>query len=142
MKTVFVLLAATVSATALAGPFDQFKGKMKPGMYETKMSMEIPGLPAGMGAQNMTFQNCVTEQDIENGKVGKDDKKNECEVKDFKMSGNTASYTTACKGNPPMTADVKMAFVDNGYNMDMKMNMQGQVMTQRMEGRYLGPCKK
>jgi hypothetical protein len=149
-KTFAALAAAALSTAAVAaGPFDQFKGKMKEGMYETTMQMEIPGMPGGMGKQNMKFQNCVTAEDIEKGKVGKgkDGKTpDNCEVKNFAMSGNTASYTTVCKGDPEMTADTKIAFTDAGYNMDMQMAMKqgGQVMNmkQHMEGRYMGPCKK
>jgi hypothetical protein len=142
-------LAATSTVAFGAGPFDAFKGKMKEGLYENKMEMEMPGMPQGMGKHAMTFQNCVTAQDIEAGKVGKsrDNQMPEnCEVRNFKMSGNTASYTMACKGEMAMTADTRMTFTDNGYRMDMKMamNQGGQVMnmTQKMEGRYLGPCKK
>lgn len=143
------ILAGAFSAAAFAaGPFDQFKGRMKEGMYETTMEMEMPGMPAGMGKQNMKFQKCVTAQDIEKGQVGKgrDGKTpDNCEVKNFNMSGNTATYTTVCKGDPEMTADTKIAFSDTGYKMDMKMAMKqgGQTMnmTQRMEGRYLGACK-
>ena len=86
---------------------------------------------------------------IEKGKVGRgrDGKMPEnCEIKNFNMSGNTASYTTVCTGNPQMTIDNKVTFADNGYKMDMKMamNQGGQVMnmTQHMESRYLGACKK
>ena len=144
------LLACSLAAPALAaGPFEAFKGRIKEGQYETKMEMEMPGMPANMGKQTMTFSNCVTKEDIEGGKIGKgrDNKMPEnCEVKNFAMSGNTATYTTVCKGDPEMTADSKITFVDNGYNMDMKMAMKqrGQVMnmSQRMEGRYTGPCTK
>ena len=144
-----LVAGAFATAAHAAGPFDQFKGKMKEGMYETTMEMEIPGMPAGMGKQNMKFQNCVTAQDIESGKVGKSkDSKmpDNCEVKNFKMSGNTATYTTVCKGDPEMTADTNVTFNDAGYRMDMKMAMKqgGQVMnmTQRMDARYMGACKK
>jgi hypothetical protein len=69
-----------------------------------------------------------------------------CEVKNFSMSGNTATYTTECKGEPEMTVDSKVVFNDAGYRMDMKMAMKqgGQTMnmTQKMEARYLGACKK
>ena len=140
--------AASCTAAVAAGPFDQFKGKMKPGQYEVKMDMEIPGLPAGMGKQSMTMQNCVTEQDIETGTVGKKDEKSpdNCEVKNFKMSGNTASYTMECKGDMQMTSDNTITFRDNGYTMTSKAAMKqgGQVMnmSQKMDGRYIGPCKK
>ena len=70
----------------------------------------------------------------------------QCEVKNFKMSGNTASYTTVCKGNMDMTADTTETVAGDNYKMDMKMRMNqgGQVMNmhQKMDGRYLGACKK
>ena len=146
------LAAASTLATA-AGPFDQMKGKVKEGQYETTMEMDmsgIPGMPKGMGMQKHTFSHCVTAEEIEKGDVtkgrGRDGKPNNCEIKDFKMSGNTASYTMLCKGGPDMTGDVKMTFVPNGYDMDMKMamNQGGQVMNmnQRMQSRRVGDCKK
>jgi hypothetical protein len=145
-----VAFAAAFSTAAAAGPFDQFKGKMKDGMYEYKMQMEIPGMPAGMGKQNMTFQNCVSQKDIEEGGFGKSQQQQQkpenCEVKNFKMTGNTATYTMECKGDPKMTADNKITFTNDGFDMDMKMamNQGGQVMnmSQKMQGRYIGPCKK
>lgn len=147
VKFLVASLAAVSTVAVAAGPFDQFKGKMKPGQYEVKMDMEMPGMPGGMGKQSMTMQNCVTEADIEKGKMGKDDKMPEnCEVRNFKMSGNTASYTMACKGDMQMTSDTTITFRDNGYSMSSKtaMTQGGQTMnmTHKMDGRYVGPCKK
>jgi hypothetical protein len=108
-KFVFAACLATVSAAAFAAtPFEGMKGKIKPGMYETSMEMDmsgVPGMPKGMGTQKMTHQNCVTAEDIEKGSVTRgrtrDGKTSEnCEIKDWKMSGNTASYTMVCKGGP------------------------------------------
>ena len=146
VKLLIAACAAALSTSAIAaGPFDQFKGKMKPGMYEVKMDMEMPGMPGNMGKQSMTMKNCVTEKDIENGKMGKDDKKDGCEVKNFKMSGNTASYTATCK-EPPMTSDTTITFRDDGYTMSSKTNMtqggQTMQMSHKMDGRYVGPCTK
>ena len=141
-------LAAASTAAFAASPFgDAFKGKMKPGLYEVRMEMEMPGMPQGMGKQQMTMQNCVTAEDIESGKVGKGSQKpDQCEITNFKMSGNTASYTTVCKGDMQMTADTTITFSGADYKMNMKMamNQGGQVMnmTQKMDGRYLGACKK
>jgi uncharacterized protein DUF3617 len=146
-KRLVAVAACAFCATAIAGPFDQFKGKMKPGMYETTMDMEMPGMPQGMGKHTMKTQNCVTQQDIEKGQVGKgkDQKSENCDIRNFNMSGNTATYTTVCK-QPEMTADTKITFNDAGYKMDMKMavahNGQPMNMTQHMEGRYVGPCTK
>ena len=140
-------LATFAATAATASPFDQMKGKLKEGQYETKMQMQMPGLPAGMGAHTMTFSNCIRSADIEKGALGSKEGQmpKNCEVKNFRMSGNTASYTTVCKGDPDMTADTTITFKGDGYVMDMKMamNQGGQVtnMTQRMESRYVGPCK-
>lgn len=155
MKNQLMLVAAcaaAISAPAFAGPFDQFKGKMKEGMYDYKMSMEMPGMPAGMGKTAHTFKHCVTHKDIEEGSLGKgkDGKGMEnCEIKDMNMSGNTATYTMVCKGGkdrPAMTANNKITFGSDNFVMDMKMAMDqgGQMMnmTQHMEGQYIGPCTK
>ena len=145
-----VAVAAAVSTAAAAGPFDQFKGTMKPGLYEYKTEMDmgaIPGMPAGMGKQSHTFQHCVTQKDIEEGGFGKNDrqKPENCEIKNMNMSGNTATYTMECKGDPQMKADNKITFKSDGFDMDMKMamNQRGQVMNmnQKMSGRLIGPCK-
>ena len=142
--------AAALCSTAVlaAGPFDGFKGKMKEGLYEMKMDMEMPGMPGGMGKQSHTMQQCVTAKDIEGGKMGggKDQMPKDCEVKDMKMSGNTASYKMVCKGDMNMTSDVNMTFTDTGYRMDQKMTMnqggQAMNMNSKVESKYLGPCKK
>ena len=143
---------ASLCSVASANPFDGFKGKMKEGLYDYKMEMDmgsIPGLPPGMGKQSFSVQNCVTSQDIDKGSFGRgrDGKMPEgCEVRDFKMSGNTATYTTECKGKTPMKADNKITFVSDGFDMDMKMamNQGGQVMNvnQKINARHIGPCKK
>ena len=148
---IFAIACCAVSAAAIAAgnPFDAFKGKMKDGMYEYKMEMDMgamPGLPPGMGKQSRTFQKCVTQQDIDKGQMGRGPDRNgkapECEIKNFSQSGNTASYTMVCK---EMTADNKITFTGDGFTMDMKMAMDhgGKMtnMTQHMEGKYLGPCK-
>ena len=157
MKASRPLALACVCAMAASAwaqnPFEAFKSKMKPGLYEYKMDMDmgqVPGMPPGMGKQSMTFQHCVTAQDMEKGQIGRggrDGKAPEnCEVKNFKMSGNSASYTMVCKGANEMTADNVVTFAADGYKMDMKMAMNrgGQVMNmnQHMEGRLLGPCSK
>src|SRR4051812_45019717 len=107
-RLVALACGAIATASVAAGPFDQLKGKMKEGMYEYKMDTDMgnmPGMPPGMPTKHSTtFQKCVTAQDMEKGQMGRgggrDGKMPEnCEMKDFAMSGNTASYKMACK--PP-----------------------------------------
>jgi hypothetical protein len=144
------LVAPSASAWA-DNPFSAFKGKLKEGLYESRMEMDLgqsPGVPAGIGKQNMTFQHCVTSDDIAKGHMGRRDARTpeDCEARNFRMSGNTASYTMVCKGPTAMTADNNVTFTSDGYKMDMKMTMnesgRPMTMTQHVESRYLGPCSK
>ena len=142
--SVIAIAAMAFCGTAIAGPFDQFKGKMKPGLYEYKMDMQMPGMPQGMGSH--TMQHCVTDKDIEGGDFAKRDRQaKDCEIKDMKVSGNTAHYRMECTGQNKMTADTTITFRDNGFVSDMKMTMnqggQAMNMTQHMEGKRLGDCK-
>jgi hypothetical protein len=147
-------VAVCASALAADNPLEALRGKMKEGLYDYKMEMDmgaVPGMPPGMGKQTMNFQKCVTAKDIEKGQMGRgggrDGKMPEsCEIKNFKMSGNTASYSMTCK-DPPMSADNQITFSGDGFKMDMTMAMAmgktGQMsnMKQHMEGKYLGACK-
>jgi len=153
MKTAFALAAAFAATAAFAqNPMAALKGKVKDGMYAYRMEMDlgqIPGMPPGMSKQTMNFQHCVTKQDIERGQLGKGrDGKSpaDCQIEDFRMSGNTASYRMVCAGEMQMTADNTITFVSDGYRMKMKMSMVrgGHTMNtnQAMEAKYLGPCTK
>jgi hypothetical protein len=151
-----ICLLTTAGLATLCAPVwadnlsDAFKGKMKEGLYDYKVDMDMgqmPGIPAGMGKRSSSFQHCLTAEDIDKGRMGRggrDGKGGEdCQVKNFKMSGNTANYTMAC-GNE-MTSDNTITFTYDGYKMDMNMVMsqsgQAMKMTQHVESRYLGPCK-
>jgi hypothetical protein len=154
MKTALALaIAAGFAANAdLAdsNPFEAFRGKVKEGMYEYKMEMDMgqmPNMPPGMGKQAHTFQHCVTPEDVKRGEFGKDREgkmPKDCQIKDFKMSGNTASYKMICTGERAMATDNTITFAGDGYRMKMKMDMDhgGQKMTmnQTMDAKYLGAC--
>src|SRR5258708_20668807 len=112
---------------AFGGPFDAFKGKMKPGLYEMKVEMDMsgnPNIPPQYAKQSHTMQHCVTEQDVEKGTFshGRDGKGPDptCEIKDMKTSGNSPSYTMVC---PKMTADAKMTFSSPGHSLTMKLTL-------------------
>ena len=149
-----IALVALCSGTAIAaGPFDQFKGKMKEGMYEYKMDMDMgsmPGMPPGMKNQTMTFKRCITAEDIDKGRFGRNQREgapreDDCQFKNMNVTGNTASYTMACTKPSQMSADSKITFTGEGYRMDMAMAMnhggQAMNMKQHVEAKYLGPCK-
>ena len=136
-------LAACAAATTFAAGPEALKGKVKPGLYEYKMEMRgIPGMPPGMG--NHTMQHCVTQEDVERGDVGRKDARNECDMKDIKVSGNTATMHMECKNGTQMNG--RMTFRSDGYTMDNEMDMpsrqggQAMHMKQHVDAKYLGPC--
>ena len=157
MKTVCLIAITCAAALPLVAgaadnPFQAFHGKVKAGMYEYRTEMDmgaIPGMPPGMGKQSHTFQHCVTPEDIQKGEMSKNDRGSrmpkDCDVKDFHMSGNTATYKMVCTGQHAMTADNRITFNGDGYDMDMVMDMSegGRPMhfKQHMQARYMGACK-
>jgi Protein of unknown function (DUF3617). len=108
MKKNFAIAAAlfaSCSMAAVAGPFDAMKGKMKEGMYEYKMDVEMPNMPGGMGKMpTQTIQKCVTSKELDEGNFARGPhQKQDCEIKDVNFSGNNGSYKMVCKGQNPMT---------------------------------------
>jgi Protein of unknown function (DUF3617) len=149
VATALLSFAAT-AAIAEDNPFAAMKGKVKPGMYENKMEMEIPGMPAGMGPQSFTNKTCLTDADLEKGAAfnkGRDGKAaSDCAVKDFKMTGSGATYKMVCTGASKMEGDTTLTFMPDGYKGVTKMSMMqgGQAMnvTSKFESKYLGTCTK
>lgn len=149
VSVIAVALAACCGTAMAANPFEAFKGKMKPGLYEYKMDMEMPGMPGGMGKHSSTVERCVSDKDLESGNwaKGSNNRQNDCEFQDVKVSGNNASYKMVCKGAQPMTADVKVSFASDKFTSDMKMDVahgpggQPMSMNQHMVGTYKGACK-
>ena len=148
-------LLTACAATASAGPMD-LKGRMKAGLYEMTVSMEmsgVQGMPGGMKMPAMTVQHCVTQKDIDDGNQkmfgGKNprapDASKDCEMKDFKMSGDTATYRMVCTGKTNMEMDASVTFTPDGYKgtnkMHMDQNGQPMNMTSSFTSKFLGACK-
>jgi uncharacterized protein DUF3617 len=141
----FVALAASVAA-AQSPPPGVFKGKVKEGLYETTVHTDMgdmPNVPADQKKTSSKIDNCVTAADIEKGFTPS----GQCQIRDFKMQGNTATWTEACKGRGEKLGEHTMKFAGNSFTSDAKITLKseaGQVahITQRMESRLKGACPK
>ncbi len=141
--TLSLLATALVSAPAHAAA-----PNMKDGLWEITVKMEMPGMPAGMKPQ--VRQQCFTKKDLEDPRKtapsGGDPKDNRCQMTDYKMQGNTATWNMACKGEDAMTGSGSMTYSGTSYSGTNKMTMkhggQAQNMTMNYSGRHLGECKK
>jgi hypothetical protein len=142
----FAAFLTSGPAWAQKPPADLFKGKLKPGLYEDRVEVDmtgVPGIPKEHAKQSQTTQRCMTPEELNKG-LGEDERG--CETTGFKMMGDTASFTTTCKkGNETQIAEIKLTTTAQGMKSELKSTMkqggQTSTSTMRSESRYLGPCK-
>ena len=104
-------------------------------LWEVSTQMNMPGLPAGMGAQ--TSQVCAEKGDLKKAAQGRGAEK--CTMKNFKQSGNSVHMEMSCPDGD--------AVIDNTYNAGrteykgtVKMSSRQGEMTMNMSGRRIGSC--
>lgn len=133
-----VVLSA-VALLALAVPAIA-ENPQKPGQWQVKMEMEMPGMPIKLPPVN--FEVCLTEEDLKDPqKAVPNDPKQKCTVSDYKVDGNTVSWSIDCpkqgtKGNGQVT------FTDDSYTGWMKMQVGEQEMKTKYTGKWKGECTK
>ena len=142
---------AGISATLAA------QGPRRDGNWEIKMTMEMtgmPNMPAGMSIPPVTTTQCITKEMANDPKNmvpqpqmgrGRGAPAN-CKVEDYKMQGNTATFTMKCDPPQAMTAVGKFTYGTDTYDGEMKVDMdrggQPMSMTMKYTGKRLGDCTK
>jgi hypothetical protein len=134
-----VLLLAAASLLLAASP------DMQPGKWNVTMKMEMTGAPFPMPP--ITFTQCITKDDLNDPKKtvpnSSKDKSN-CEVKDYKMSGNKATWRMQCKDGS--TGKGEMTYKSISYSGVMTMESMDKrhgksTVVQRISGKRTGECK-
>src|SRR5438067_6984172 len=127
VKTIFALVAAFPLAFAHAAGSDE--------LWEVSSQMNMPGMPAGMGAQK--HQVCTEKGDAKKAMSSRGSEK--CKMTDFKQSGNKVTITMAC---PDGTATIENTYnaAHTEYNGTVKMTSKHGDMTMTMAGRKVGSC--
>lgn len=141
--TTCVLAAAVLSGGAHAAA-----PNMKDGLWEITVKTDMPGMPAGMKPQ--VVQQCITKKDLEDPRKtapsGGDPKDSRCQMTDYKMQGNTATWNMACKGEDAMTGSGSVTYGGTSYSgtnkMTMKRGGKDQTVTMQYAGKHIGDCKK
>lgn len=144
----FASLAALSLAAAAQqpAPAPSFKGKVKPGLYEQKVEVDMgnmPGVPPAQRKQSQTRQQCLTDAEVD--KLAEESNP-ACKTTDFRMTATGANFKVTCTGNPPMTSIVTMAFTATGYVTESKATLKPPganepvTVTQRSTSKFLGPC--
>jgi len=117
--------------------------EIKEGLWEMTTQVEMKGVPAQMPAS--TVRQCITKSDP----VPKPASKGyECKTKNYKMSGDTVTYTIECSGKDSVVlTSGKTTYKGNIFNGTSTTNIKtkGQPkiqMTNKISGKYIGPCTK
>lgn len=140
-----LILALTVLATLICEGAHAAAPNMRAGMWEITVRMDMPGMPGGMPPQ--VVKQCLTQKDTENpqkitqGSQGADN----CQISNYQLKGNTASWDMACKGAEEMTGSGTITFGGDSYTgttrMTMKSGGQPHNMTMQYSGKRIGDCK-
>ena len=132
-----VLLAVAVILPAAAAdtPHPQ-----KPGKWQVKMQMEMPNMPVKMPP--FTWEICLTEEDLKDPqKAVPNDPKNKCDVADYKVDGNTVTWTINCP-KQDMKGTGEITYTDDSYSGKMDMTVGEQEMSTKYSGKWIGECTK
>lgn len=137
-----VLVALPVAAVAQTAT--------KPGLYKLAMTVKTEGMPVAVAPQVLNTEHCITQQDIDAGMqkaMANPDPKSGCTMNDYKIAGNTATWSLACKSQGmTMNGTGKGTFTASGYNFrtETKMAMMGMNMLNITDGvaTRAGDCKK
>lgn len=133
-SVILIALATLAQQPALASQPAQ------EGLWEYTTQMDMPGIPT----QPMTHRACLSRQDMETGPVPKDQN---CQVKNYKLSGQTATWQMECQGPDRVSGEGRITFKGNSaYDGETRMRIQprGEApmeMKQRFSARRLGDCK-
>jgi hypothetical protein len=131
--TLVAIALFAVSAFAADSP-------QKPGKWQMKMEMEMPGMP--FKVPPVTTEVCVTEEDLKDPqKSVPNDPKSNCKVGDYKVDGNTVSWTFECP-DQQMKGSGEATYDDATFSGWTKMTIGDQEMKTKYSGKWLGACEK
>ena len=122
----------------------------KPGLWETKISVEIKGVPEEMAGLMkppvMTERECVTKDDvnfvIQQDKVGEN-----CKITNKTLSANKIQMKMLCVNNGVTTKgegeiNLKDTLAEGWFDMIMPGPMGQMTMRNNFKSKYVGPCDK
>ena len=134
---------AAVAALVIVVPAGADDHPGKPGKWSISTQMDIPGMPFKMPP--VKFEICLTDDDLKDPQkaVPSDQKKSSCKVGDYKVDGNTVTWTMDCP-KEKMTAVGEVTYSDDheSYTGSMKMKTGEQEMTSKYTAKWLGACTK
>lgn len=147
MIRTLLLSSAAVLAFSLNGANAQVpKINSEPGKWSYTTRTEIPG----MGSIPMSFEQCVTQKDVDEGRnlAAQKDAGMECKYQDLKVTGNRYQFTSVCTGKnlpEPMIMNYDMTASPSQFDAKMTMTggntrAMGGKMNMSMSAKRVGGC--
>ena len=120
---------------------------MQPGLYAISMQFVLKGMAVQMPVSS--FQQCITAQDVFDGKAYSSSESKDCKISRLNQSGDKVSYDFDCasqQGGPRMVGHASGSSHATGYDVLMSGRfvpaMEGMSeFTQKLSARRLGACK-
>lgn len=136
--TAALLILAALPAAAAPTP--------QPGLYDISVQIVMKGMPMQMPV--MKLQQCLTDQDIADGKAYASNKNKDCKISKLIQSGNQVSYDFNCamEGSQRMMGHASGTTHATGYDVMMSgrfvpaMEGMGE-FSQKLSAKRLSACK-
>ena len=109
------------------------------GEWEISTKVSVPGMPMEMPAAS--YKKCLTKKDLVPQKSERDQN---CEITDYKVSGNTVSWKMNCSGGRggDMSGDGNVTYNGDTFSGTMNMMVSGNPpIVTTMNGKRIGACK-
>ena len=135
-KLLLLLLVCSLPTVAFAA------SPAKPGKWEMTVQVNMPNMPMKMPAHTVSY--CLTKEDAENPeKMAPEQRKSsDCKRTDMLVEGNTVSWKVTCEKSK-MHGEGKITYSGDSFDGGMHMTMaDGNEMTAKYSGKYLGACDK
>ena len=117
---------------------------VRDGRWEVSTEIDMPGMP--MKIPSMKTIQCVTKDQADDPHQsvprGQQDQAGDCKVSDYKIVGNTVTWTVKCEGKNPMTGNGEITYAIDTYDGWMKMKTSDAEMTMKYTGKRLGDCTR
>ena len=121
---------------------------MQPGLYDISMQFVLKGIPMQMPVSR--FQQCITSQDVVDGKAYSSSENKDCKISNLNQSGNKVSYDFNCasqQGGPRMVGRASGSSNATGYDVMMEGRFNPAVegmseFSQKLNAKRLGNCSK
>jgi hypothetical protein len=136
----WVSVVAALAATG-SGAADPF---LTPGLYQVEVRIGLPNVQDA--AAPITLTRCVSPADLKSGRaffVLSDNPLKNCDLLDYQVTADTATYRIACRGPNMGSAVAVFETARTTYRGNIEMNLGGKNMTmsETQVGRRIGDCQ-